>query len=66
MLAERMGQLATESLVLVGQLPVAFQCLAAALEDLHWSTRKPKHVLMAALVAVALDRLDDVRRQVSE
>lgn len=40
--------------------------LAAALEELHWSTRQPKHVIMAALVSVALDHLDEVRRQVSE
>ncbi|MGW1917727.1 hypothetical protein ACWCQS_45560 [Streptomyces sp. NPDC002076] len=40
--------------------------LAAALEDLHWSTRQPKHVIMAALVSVALGHLDEVRRQVSE
>lgn len=38
--------------------------LAAALEDLHWSTRKPKHAIMAVLVAVALEHLDDVRQRI--
>ncbi|MDX2733562.1 hypothetical protein [Streptomyces sp. PA03-2a] len=37
--------------------------LAAALEDLHWSTRRPKHVIMAALVDVALEHLDEVRQR---
>ncbi|MGW0631288.1 hypothetical protein, partial [Streptomyces sp. NPDC002758] len=37
--------------------------LAAALEDLHWSTRQPKHVLLAAVVDVALGHVDEVRRR---
>ncbi|MFF5030365.1 hypothetical protein ACFY2J_40060 [Streptomyces collinus] len=40
--------------------------LAAALEEVHWATRQPKHVIMAALVSVALDHLDEVRHRVSE
>lgn len=31
--------------------------LAAALEELHFTTRQPKHVIMAALVAIALEQL---------
>ncbi|MFE2090682.1 hypothetical protein [Streptomyces sp. NPDC059460] len=38
--------------------------LAAALEELHWSTRQPKHVLLAALVDVALEHVAEVRRRV--
>jgi hypothetical protein len=36
--------------------------LAAAIEELHYTERLPKHVVMAALVSVALDHLDDIRR----
>ena len=38
--------------------------LAAALEELHWSTRQPKHVIMAALVSVALEQLPAVEERV--
>ncbi|MEU5524861.1 hypothetical protein ABZ759_30430 [Streptomyces sp. NPDC047860] len=38
--------------------------LAAALEELHWSTRQPEHVIMAALVAVALEQLPAVEQQI--
>jgi hypothetical protein len=40
--------------------------LAAAVEELHHVTRKPKHAVMAALVAVALDHLPDVEQRVAE
>ncbi|MFD5234881.1 hypothetical protein ACFWJ5_41670 [Streptomyces qaidamensis] len=38
--------------------------LAAALEELHFATRQPKHVLLAALVNVALDHLPAVEQRV--
>lgn len=38
--------------------------LAAALEELHYATRQPKHAIMAALVAVALEHLEDVEQRV--
>jgi transcription termination factor NusB len=38
--------------------------LAAAIEELHYTERAPKHVVVAALVEVALDHLDDVRRHI--
>jgi hypothetical protein len=38
--------------------------LAAAVEDLHYATRQPKHAIMAALIDVALDHLEDVRQRV--
>jgi hypothetical protein len=37
--------------------------LASALEEIHFTTRRPKHVILAALVAVALEQLDDVRER---
>lgn len=38
--------------------------LAAALEELHWSTRQPKHVIMAALVTAALEQLPAVEQRI--
>jgi hypothetical protein len=38
--------------------------LAAALEELHFATRQPKHAIMAALVAVALEHLPAVEQRV--
>lgn len=35
--------------------------LGVVLEDLHWATRQPKHVILAALVDVALAHVDEVR-----
>lgn len=35
--------------------------LAAAVDDLHFATRQPKHVVLAAIVAAAVDHLDDAR-----
>lgn len=40
--------------------------LASAIEELHFSTRQPKHAVLAALVAVALDHIDDVRKRVED
>ncbi|MCZ2527503.1 hypothetical protein [Streptomyces sp. HB2AG] len=40
--------------------------LASAVEELHFTTRRPKHVIMTALVTVALEHLGDVRRRVEE
>lgn len=37
--------------------------LARALHEIHFATEQPKHAIMAALVAVALDHLDEVREQ---
>ncbi|MFD7702159.1 hypothetical protein [Streptomyces caelestis] len=39
--------------------------LAAALEELHFATRQPKHVVLAALVDVALEHLPAVEQRVS-
>lgn len=38
--------------------------LAEALEELHFATRQPKHVIMAALVAVALEQLPVVEQRI--
>jgi len=40
--------------------------LAAAVEELHYATRRPKHVVMAALVAVALEHLGEVEQRAAE
>lgn len=40
--------------------------LAAAVDDLHYATRQPKHAVLAALVSVALEHLEDVRRRIGE
>ncbi|MFG2603875.1 hypothetical protein ACGFT2_10045 [Streptomyces sp. NPDC048514] len=40
--------------------------LAEALDELHWSTRQPKHVIMAALVAVALEQLPAVEERIKQ
>ena len=37
--------------------------LAAAVDDLHYETRRPKHEVLAALVAVALEHLDQARNR---
>lgn len=37
------------------------EALAAAVDDLHWSTRRPKHEIVAALVAVAVRHADEAR-----
>ncbi|MFC7819517.1 hypothetical protein M6G08_25345 [Streptomyces sp. M92] len=39
--------------------------LAAALEELYLPTRQPKHVVLAALVDVALEHLPAVEQRVS-
>ncbi|MGW7427796.1 hypothetical protein ACWGJB_49175 [Streptomyces sp. NPDC054813] len=38
--------------------------LATALEELHFATRQPKHAIMAALIAVALEHLHDVEQRI--
>jgi hypothetical protein len=38
--------------------------LAAAVEELHYATRRPKHVILAAMVSVALDHIEDVEQRV--
>jgi predicted transcriptional regulator len=35
--------------------------LAEAVDELHWSTRRPKHEVLAAAVAVALDDPDAIQ-----
>jgi hypothetical protein len=35
--------------------------LAAAVEDLHWQTRRPKHEVLAAIVAAAVEHTDEAR-----
>lgn len=37
--------------------------LAAVVEDLHYATRKPKHVVLSELVAVALEQRAEVERR---
>lgn len=37
--------------------------LAAAVDELHYSERLPKHVVLAALVAVALEHTEDAQRK---
>jgi len=37
--------------------------LAAVVEDLHFATRKPKHVVLSELVAVALEHQAEVERR---
>lgn len=37
--------------------------LAAVVEDLHYATRKPKHVVLSELVAVALEHQAEVERR---
>ncbi|MFF4653705.1 hypothetical protein [Streptomyces sp. NPDC001380] len=44
----------------------AADALAQAVEELHYATRRPKHVVMAAVVQVALAHLDEVQRRVEE
>lgn len=39
--------------------------LAAAIEDLYWSTHRPKHEVLAALVDTALAHPDEVRRRLA-
>lgn len=34
--------------------------LAAAVDDLHWRTRRPKNEVLGAVVAVALEHEDEV------
>ncbi|MFF8577060.1 hypothetical protein ACF06L_38140 [Streptomyces sp. NPDC015408] len=40
--------------------------LAAAVEELHFATRQPKHVIMAALVSVALEQLPAVEQRIRD
>jgi hypothetical protein len=39
----------------------AADALAAAVDDLHYETRRPKHEVLAALLQLAVDRKDEVR-----
>lgn len=39
--------------------------LAEAVEGLHWQTRQPKHVILAALIEAALQQRDQVARRLS-
>jgi hypothetical protein len=41
----------------------AAEALIAAVDDLHFETRVPKHVVHATLIAVALEHLDEIRRR---
>lgn len=40
--------------------------LARALDDLHFATRAPKHVILAAIVEHALDDLDAIRARLPD
>lgn len=37
--------------------------LAAVVEDLHYTTRQPKHVVLSAVVSVALEHQAEVERR---
>ncbi len=39
--------------------------LAAVVDDIHFTTRRPKHEVIAAAVAVALEHQDDILARVS-
>jgi hypothetical protein len=34
--------------------------LAAAVDDIHWLTRQPKHAVLGAALAVALEHQDEI------
>ena len=40
--------------------------LAEAVEDLHFATRKPKNVILDALIAAALEHRDDVAASLTD
>jgi membrane-bound lytic murein transglycosylase MltF len=40
--------------------------LAAALQDLYWSTHRPKHEVLAALIETALAHRDEVQARLSQ
>ncbi len=44
----------------------AAAALTAAVDDLHYETRRPKHEVLAALIDVALSDLDAVRARLTE
>jgi hypothetical protein len=37
------------------------EALARAVDDLHYATRRPKHEVIATLIAVALEHAEDAR-----
>ncbi len=39
--------------------------LAEAVEELHFKTRQPKHVILAALIGVALENIADAEKDVA-
>lgn len=39
--------------------------LAEAVEELHFTTRQPKHVVLAALIGVALERIPEVEKNIA-
>jgi hypothetical protein len=39
--------------------------LAGLVDDLHYTTRQPKHVVLGAAVAVALEHLDEIRARLT-
>lgn len=42
------------------------EALARAIDDLHYATRRPKHEVIAALVAVALEHAEDARARLAD
>jgi hypothetical protein len=40
--------------------------LAAAVDDLHFTTRKPKHAVLSAAVAVALKHRDEIEARLAD
>jgi hypothetical protein len=42
------------------------EALAAAVDDLHYATRRPKREVLAALVTVALEHAEDARARLAD
>jgi hypothetical protein len=42
------------------------EALADAVQDLYWSTHRPKHQVLAALVETALAHQDEVRARLTD
>lgn len=40
--------------------------LAEEVDELHYATRRPKHEVLAALIAVAMEHRDEVRARLTE
>lgn len=45
---------------------VSADALADAVDELHYATRQPKHVVLAALVSVALRHVDEAQQHIEQ